>query len=87
MKKASLPVMADEDGDYCDDFMIFSIEECVACGPFVPAKILETCRDQGLAYVCLIIPGANFNVMIEVEGHRLRKEYLAIARAGRLQTT
>lgn len=74
MKKTSLPALVDENGDYCEDTLCYSIEECVDCGPFVPAKVLEQCRNLGFAYVCLIIPNAKFNIMIEVDGHHLHRE-------------
>jgi hypothetical protein len=66
MKKMTLTPKVDENGDYCDDILDYRVQDCCECGPFVPAKILEDCRRQGLLYVCLIIPGSNFNVVIEV---------------------
>lgn len=67
MNKITLPPKFDESGDYCDDTLIYSVQDRCNCGPFVPAKILEDCRSQGLPYFCLIIPGANFNVVIELD--------------------
>jgi hypothetical protein len=66
MNKIELKPKYDESGDLCEDIFVYTIQDRCDCGPFVPAKVLEDCRAEGLPYVCLIIPGANFNVVIEV---------------------
>jgi hypothetical protein len=67
MNKITLPPKVDENGDYCDDLFLYSIQDCCDCGPFVPAKVLEDCRSQGRPYVCLDIPGLRYNVVIELD--------------------
>jgi hypothetical protein len=67
MKKMTLTPKVDENGDYCDDLFLYSVQDRCDCGPFVPAKVLEDCRSQGLPYVCLDIPGLRYNVVIELD--------------------
>ena len=66
MNEITLSPKVDEHGTYREGMLVYFIQDRCDWGRFVPAKVLEDCRRHGSSYLCLVIPGACSDVIIEL---------------------